>query len=522
MMAKKVIAITGMGLCGNAVFCRLVRLFEEENYPNHEISILLFEQNSKYFATGLAYSVDSPHYWTLNNPAAGFKFIIGNESLTEWMTSHEAELKISYPEADLQYVPRSMVGKYLKAQYKKHKERAISLGITIQEISTPVCDVHSLEKESYQLVCGEKTYDADVLFLTTGHLATQTFKHLKGKPGFIRFDQAMGYQAELDVSNEVYIIGGQAAFIDAALWLTREKKYLGVIHSVTRSPPVLTTKGNTDVCDTHAQQALLDDLKKQSKDSLTYAHVNASFWNAYQQDAQTPIDPNALPNTYQTLNYQIDKLNRKPEMALIPGNIDELRAFIKSFYFSGCYTAMWESLNEEGKEEFQKFFYSFLMAYLTGTTPINARFLLHLFEAKQMVEHQGLMSVAFDEGQQEFQLLFESGEILRCKTLIDSSGYSYKPNHTKERSMLLDKLAQNGLISPLTHGGMQLTESYQIIDKHQVTHEALFCLGPVASFNHPVPIPHSSFMVEQDVEVAVKQLASVFNTRNALTQPQGV
>lgn len=514
-MSKKVIAVTGMGLCGNAVFCRLVRLFAQEKYRNQEIRILLFEQNPHYFATGLAYSIDSPHYWTLNNPAAGFKFIAENESLTSWMTNNEDALKAQYPEADWQYVPRAMVGQYLKAQYKKHKELAHSLGITIEEIPTSVSDVNVIENERYEIMCGEQRYLTDALFLTTGHLGTPTFKHLEGKPGFMRFEQLLLHQVALDLSNDVCIIGGQGAFIDTTLWLTKKQKYKGVIHSVTRSPSALTTKGNEDVSDTKALQTLYNELREQSKGSLTYVHAKAAFWRAYNQDAKEPIDDKAIPGTYQALSYQMNKFYKQSVESSNLGNVDELRAFIKNFYFGGCYKAMWDSLNDEGKVEFQKCFYSFLMAYLTGTTPINARALLYFYETNQIKEHTDLKSVSFDEERQEYCLSFDSGETLYCKTLIDSSGYSYKPDPNQESTMLLDILAKKGLIVALNHGGIQLTEQSQVIDKDEVTHTTLFCVGPIARYNHPVPTPYSSFMVEQDVEVVVKQLASVFEAMSS-------
>ncbi|KTD20086.1 Uncharacterised protein [Legionella lansingensis] len=141
--------------------------------------------------------------------------------------------------------------------------------------------------------------------------------------------------------------------------------------------------------------------------------------------------------------------------------------------------------------------------------------MLHLYEHQRIIEHQGLVSVSYDEQSRTFQVSLASGEVLHASTLIDASGYRYKPNPNSIKPMLLDKLAGNGLISVRTYGGIDLTDHYQGIDVHGKVHENLFCIGPVASYNHPVPTPHASFMVYRDyrdVELVIQQFASTLNT----------
>ncbi|HAT1867333.1 TPA: hypothetical protein JBK40_12975 [Legionella pneumophila] len=508
----KIIAVTGMGLCGNAVFCRLIRLFEKIKNIENDFTVLIFEQYPQYFATGFAYSIDSPEFWTLNNPADGFKFVSTTESLTEWMAANPDLLRIYYPQADKQYVPRALVGHYLNNQYKKHKALAISLGITVNEIFAPVSDICQLQEGNYQITCADQTYIADGLFLTTGHLTNHFFNTVENQPGFLRFENTAENPDTWDLADDVYILGGQAAFVDAALWLTMKKNYMGRVHSVTRSPSILTTKGNTDDCDTTAQQKLSSSLQKRTPGSLTFPEAKILFWNAYQKDAREPVDSAHLPGATEALRYQMNKFDHLAENNPIPGNIDELRAFIKTFYFSGCYTHMWQSLNAEGKEQFLKYFYSLLMAYLTGITPVNARIMLHLYEKNRIIEHQGLVSVSYDEVNHRFLLLFASGEVLHATTLIDATGYRYKPDPNIVKPMLLDKLVQTGIITANLYGGIHLTDHYQVIDARGKVHKNLFCVGPVASYNHPVPTPHSSFMVYRDVELVIDHFASTFNT----------
>ncbi|HAU1037982.1 TPA: hypothetical protein F8V06_14335 [Legionella pneumophila] len=512
----KVIAIAGMGLCGNAIFCRLSQLLATKN--NNDVTILIFEQNPQYLATGFAYSINSPEFWTLNNPADGFKFISATDSLTEWVDANTDRLQHDYPHIDKQYIPRAIVGHYLRAQYEKHKALAISLGITVKEIFSPISDIYSLNEGNYQIACLVQNYNADSLFITTGHLTHSFFHSVEKQPGFLRFENTTGNPDAWDLAEDVYIIGGQAAFVDAALWLIIKKQYSGKIHSVTRNPNILTTKGNTDSCDATKQQELSNSLQKRLPGSLTFFEAKASFWNAYQNDAKNPVDPARHPDTLEALRYQMNKFDHLPEGNPVIGNIDELRAFIKTFYFSGCYTHMWQSLNVEGKEQFLKYFYSLLMAYLTGITPVNSRIMLHLYENDNIIEHRGLVSVSYDEVTHRFQLLFSSGEILNTAILIDATGYRYKPDPNSAKPMLLDKLAKSGLISTKGNGGIHTTEHYQVIDIHGKVHQNLVCVGPVAHYNHPVPTPHSSFMVYDDVNLVMDQFASTFyTTESSLT-----
>ncbi|KTD51453.1 hypothetical protein Lqui_0297 [Legionella quinlivanii] len=264
---------------------------------------------------------------------------------------------------------------------------------------------------------------------------------------------------------------------------------------------------NTDSCNTTKQQELSNSLQKSLPGSLTFFEAKTSFWNAYQNDAKNPVDPTHHPDSLKTLRYQMNKFDQLPEGNPIAGNIDELRAFIKTFYFSGCYTHMWQSLDVEGKEQFLKYFYSLLMAYLTGITPVNARTMLHLYENNKIIEHHGLVSVSYDEVTHRFQLLFSSGETLNAATLIDATGYRYKPDPNSVKPMLLDKLAKSGLISTKTNGGIHVTDHYQVIDVHGKVHQNLVCVGPVAHYNHPVPTPHSSFMVEHDLNLVMDHFA---------------
>lgn len=47
---------------------------------------------------------------------------------------------------DKQYIPRALVGHYLRAQYEKHKMLAESFGITVKEIFLPTSDICQLKE----------------------------------------------------------------------------------------------------------------------------------------------------------------------------------------------------------------------------------------------------------------------------------------------------------------------------------------------------------------------------------------
>lgn len=148
----KTYIIVGMGLSGNATFCQLVNhLISSETIAVSDPIIRVFETNESLFATGAPYQVNCPEIWTLNNPVKDFKFIPEVDDLPTWMNANTDIWKSKFPEINEDYVPRALVGMYLKAQYVIHKKKAKSHGIEVHEHFEEVMDAASIEEGTWQI-----------------------------------------------------------------------------------------------------------------------------------------------------------------------------------------------------------------------------------------------------------------------------------------------------------------------------------------------------------------------------------
>ncbi|CAM2769460.1 FAD/NAD(P)-binding protein [Legionella worsleiensis] len=502
----KTLLIVGMGLSGNATFCQLVNhLISSEIIHESDTIIRVFETNKSLFATGVPYQVDCPEIWTLNNPARDFKFIPEVEDLTTWIKANIDIWKLKFPEINEDYVPRALVGMYLKAQYEIHKKKAKSHGIEVHEQFEEVIDVASIAEGTWQIHTKFGQYTADCLFLCFGHAPNYHFPHLFSKRNFFSSSMAVTAMEKIPVDADVYILGGQATFVDIALWLAYVRNHKGKIHTVTRNSPVITTKGNNEPCDTASLDELQMSLSKQFSNSLSFAEGKNLFWNAYKKAAKEPVDPDKQLSARDILEYQVSKFDKKPYLKPSLGNIDELRSFIKYFYFNGCYKELWEKLGDSEKTLFINLMYSQIMAYLTGITPLNARLLLELHNREMIKEQIGVTQVTYDESKQKFLLYFQSGEIIEAEYVIDASGFGYDISRCLDSS-LLHNLVIKGFIVPKEHGGILINASSQVLNSRGEVQKNLFCIGPVASYGYQYPTPHASFLVFNTVDHAVNSI----------------
>lgn len=500
------ITIIGMGICGNASFCQVVNhLISMDPRIESEITIQVFESRKEHFGTGAAYSVDSPDIWTLNNPAKDFKFIEDTQPLNVWIAKNITSLRRKFQNMDEEYCPRALVGYYLKAQYARHKSKAEFHGIKVVERFEEVLDLDSLQADRWALKTQPPRFESDFLFLCFGHIPAHHYPHLESKPGYYTVSTPLSAFEEIPKEAPIYIVGGQASFVDYANWLDKNKNHQGTITSITRNPSIITTKGNSDTCDVTSLEKLKQTLKTQAPQSLSFSSARGFFYRAYREAAKDPVL--TQPSTPAALSKQLTKYEKGTELpeSTHIGNIDELRAFIKTFYFNGTYEAFWAALTEEGKASFIKLMYTQIMAYLTGITPVNTRLLLKLYNSGKLVEKSGLTAIDYDEKSQEFLLHFASGETRRAKYLIDTSGYSYDIRHCNIDLPLIRSAVAKGVLVPKNYGGIEVNDSCQPKNLKGEVQKSLFCIGPVDSFAK-YPTPHASFLVFNASEKAAKRL----------------
>jgi len=498
-------AIIGSGLSGMALFCQLVE--KVIALPSDKYKIILFEKHSNQFSTGEPYSTENPTIWTLNNPANKFKLMSNGINLADWMAANKDQWKSLFPEINEEYPPRALVGLYLKAEYARYKNKALLNDIEIKEYLEEVVDVNC-DSDKWEIITPSHQYTATQLYLCLGHAPLDQFTHLKTNPNFFPMGTSIEKFKSIPKKSDVYIIGGQATFIDIALWLAYVNQHVGRIVTITRQPSTISSKGNNDDCKAPPIEELKDTLQsKYQPDSLASADAISLFWNTYKKSAINPVDFTSRPRTSTVLRYQLAKYENSSSVAnLDMGNVDEFRSFIFKFYFSGCFAEVWEKLKDDEKENFNKQFFTFFFSYLTGTTPLNARLLLELYERKQICEKHGIKLISHDIKKNRFILHFENGETEEAEYIIDSSGLGYNISKQSTDFPLLSNLVKKGILVPGKFGGILLNEFGQAIDKNNRLQPNLVCIGPTAAYCHPIPTPYGSFIAVETVEKALRMI----------------
>ncbi|VVC75401.1 hypothetical protein AQUSIP_06910 [Aquicella siphonis] len=507
--SDNIIAIVGSGLSGIAAFCQMVDKLIETSTETHKI--LLFEKEKEQFATGVPYTTDSPSIWTLNNPAAKLKLMANGITMADWMNIAREKWEPSFHGISEEYPPRALVGLFLKDQYTSYKSKALAHGIVIEEYIEEVIDLER-DHDKWNLITNcQRHFSINTLFLCLGHAPNNQFSHLKESRNFFPAGTRVDDLKRIPKDVDVYIIGGQATFVDIALWLAYDNHHAGRIHVITRNPPIITTKGNNDACDASSIHGLTNILKtRYKKNTLRLSEAESLFWNAYSVAAKKPVDLSKLPRPQTALSYQIKKYKKDPLSDDSIGNVDELRSFIFNFYFSGCYAEFWDKLKDEDKADFNQRLYSFIFAYLTGITPLNAQLLLELYDRDLIVEENGLTSVRYDSNKKRFILKFSNDDEEEAEYLIDSSGLGYDISKQNANFSLLSNLVTKGYLVPARFGGIQLNDYGQAFNGENELQSNLICIGPAASYCHPVPTPYASFIAIDAVQKALSALT--FNT----------
>ncbi len=200
-----------------------------------------------------------------------------------------------------------------------------------------VLEFDALEADRWALKTQTLQIESDFLFLCFGHVPAHHYPNLESKPGYYSVSTPLSAFEDIPQDAPVHILGGQASFVDYAVWLAVTKNHQGTMTSITRNQSIITTKGNPDVCDTTPLEALKQTLITQAPRTLAFSTARDSFWGAYKAAAKDPVDSLSQPSTSTALSYQLAKYDKR---VMLPdstpcGNIDELRSFVKTFYFRG-------------------------------------------------------------------------------------------------------------------------------------------------------------------------------------------
>jgi len=509
MKMQKKFIIIGMGLSGLVFFCRLIEEFIKKRETGYRIFIV--EKNHDYLATGAAYHINNPSIWTLNNTAASFKITPNGKNLAEWMKAYPKLWQPYFSGINEEYVPRALAGRYLQYYYQEYKQKAISHGIVIEEFFEEIIDVEYENNDHWKISTANNIiFNADFLSLCLGHASFNNYNNLKSNKNFIHNPADLLQLKNIPTNASIYILGGQSTFIDIALWLVCSHKVTAPIFSVTRNTNIITTKSHKEKIDGSVLTEFANTLKNNyGSNTMSITNGNLLFWEYYKKAVKNPITKQ--PTTKEALSSQLARYDLKFTDVQI-GSVDELRSFVADFYFSPCYHLFWDRLCVDDKEKFHQHFYSLFIAYLTGTTPVNARLLLNLYNKNKIIELNGLIDIQYNERIKKFNLSFKDGTIHTAEYVINATGLSYDLN--QDTSILIKNLIKKGYIVPKKWGGMMITDNYQAINNNQQIQKNLICIGPTALYAHKYPSPYASFLAMESATLALEGIkATIYGQR---------
>lgn len=467
---NKVYAVVGGGTSGITAIGQLIeRLIEEKSSLTETIKIVVYEKEQPNIATGMPYNLQNSSVFLLNGPPAkGFKLLPGGKTLQEWMQENYETWKDKFPSVtpNDQFPPRALVGYYFKDQYTDIKIRAEKNGILIEEKIEEVIDVRPTTEFNYEIVTKNgNRLNAEKIILCFGHLPSDNFQNLRGKQNYIPSAWDSEALKQIPKDETVYVMGGHLSFIDAAKELVLTHNFEGKLITVSRHPSIVTLRDNDDKCDRTQVKDLEDKFKNRNSNSMSWQECRSLFWDSYEKSTEYPVKQSFLQSSYgtkQALSYQLAKLDHVNKSEL-NGNFDQLRDFMSEFCTGSCYTAMWNVLNETGKQEFAKHFYSLMIAFVAGIPPANARFLIGMYDKNRIEEHAGLTAIDYDEQKREFILKFEDGTTMQAKYLINATGAGRDITKHLDQYPLLANLIKNEVIRPSKWSGFVVNDTTNIL-----------------------------------------------------------
>lgn len=480
---QNVYAIIGGGTSGITALGQLVnRLIALNGSINESIKLVIYEKDQANIATGMPYNINSSPVFLLNGPPANnFRLLPDGTTLQEWMRSTTKIWQKKFPDISTEdlFPPRALVGHYFKDQYAAIKKLAKENNIIIEEKFEEVINITPITDSCYEIVTknGDKL-NANKIVLSFGHLPSDNFKELNGKKNFINSPYALNALKDIPAHANVYVIGGHLSFIDLTKELVLTNNFQGKIICVTRNPSFVTLRDSKDKCDKNQINILEANLLKHEEGKVSWTQFHTLFWNSYENATKNPVKQSFLKNSYgtrQILKYQLAKFNNEKADEQ-SGNFDELRDFITEFCIGSCYTTLWKVLDKSGKEEFAKHFYSLMVAAVAGIPPINARFLVEMYEKERIQELTGITSVNYDKEQQLFILKFADGSTRQAEYLINATGAGRDITKHLEQYPLFENLIKNEVIKPAEWSGFTVKDPTNIL-----------AINPIINYYHGKP-----------------------------------
>lgn len=479
------IAIIGGGAAGVSALYQLVDIILDKKTACNIQSIVVIER-SKQIGPGLAYSETGSDEYILNLPYPKMspvpkqpdhfsKWLKNAENLHKWRTF--------FPELDIdktEFLPRKLFGLYLADLAMTLQKNAQMNGIEVEFIYDEVINLLSSKEGGLAIIL--KTNNiliADSAVLCIGHLPSSQppqYEQFKSKKGYYETPWEVN-QEDMLIEKDLLILGTRLSAIDAALARSAYIKEqtqngyngpVGKIISVSRTglPPRILSNITEDY--------VRNELTLEAIDRETAYGTKAIPLKTLKRMFKAEIK-----RAYKTIKDQEVKVSLKAIIQYMPDPVSWLEREIQSakegkkrpwqtvlFSLYPVVPRLWEALDEEGKKEFLDKYYTFWMTYLAAFPIENAEKILALLKSEQLTMLGGLDSLAYNQENEEFEVVLRNGNRLSSAYVINATGQGH--DVTQADSTLLKNLLASGVIKAYPLGGIEVNfKSLQAIGEYR-------------------------------------------------------
>ena len=439
------IAIIGCGASGTVTLNYLVQYYEQLKL-SQPLHVYIFEKR-KSLGVGVAYGTNNDeHILNMRNGTIDI-FLDKPGHFMDWLKANAARLNLAEKDTAFDaFLPRRIVGLYLKESLENSLGRAYQAGITVKFIHEEVHNFY--ETQSGQQLCYKDTHlDTDYTVFCLGNLPSTNYPELYDVPEYFHTPWELP-QAVRNSSKPIGILGASLTAVDALIALAPTTSGpLYFIAPTGRLPKVLHIK--RPFTPQYVTPEAIRRMTHNFTRKLRLSEVIAIFKKEIETAVATPIDWSQI--------WQIDD---DPLRAL---QVDITKAEQGENHWhtvladtSLLLPLIWENLRESDKKLFYRQYYQWWRIYRVSMPLQNAKKVLKLLESGRLKIIRRVQAVQYSSHDKAFTVTYKADDdsegTLQVAYLIDATGTGF--NVAKSRSRLLHTMIAGGLLTPHPMGGV--------------------------------------------------------------------
>jgi len=470
------IAIVGCGASGTVTLSYLVTYYEQLKL-SQPVRIYVFEK-SKTLGVGVAYSTENDeHILNMRNGTVDI-FSDRPGHFMDWLASNATRLSLS--EQDIAFdafLPRKIVGMYLKDCLETSLRRAEQAGITVSFIHEEVDDFYEVSTRQ-RLSYNGTHLDVDYTVFCLGNLPSTNYPELYDTPGYFHTPWELSGTVRKS-SAPIGILGASLTAVDTLLSLAPTTSGpLYCIAPTGRLPKVLHIRRP------FTPQFVTKDTIRRLTGNFTRKLRLAEVIELFKKEIETAV---AEPIDW----TQIWNIDDDPRRAL-QSDIAKAEKGENHWHTVLADTSLmlpliWENLHEHDKKLFYRHYYQWWRIYRVSMPLQNAKKVLRLLESGRLTIIRNVQSVTYDTDTASFTVAYKredhSNARLTAPYVVDATGTGFAISQSK--SPLIQHMLAGGVLTPHSMGGVKVhPKTLRLIKQDGTTFRRAFFFGMLTKGVH--------------------------------------